>query len=519
MDMQSSTDKPQTIPPGKLRSIADLGKMSEELRKKGEVVVLAHGTFDLLHIGHIKHLKAAASEGTVLIVTITADDYVIKGPGRPVFTEDLRAEMLASIEFVSWVGIHRDNSGQGVIKTIKPHVYVKGSEYESPEDDVTGQIEVEEKEVTSHGGRIAFTDEMTFSSSNLINRYLDIYDPPLQNYLANLRERGAEQALIESIQSISSKRVLLVGDAIVDEYIYAAPLGKSPKESMIATLYQDKEQFAGGVLATANHVASFCSEVEVITMLGQDESFEELIRASLKPNVRLTPFFREGAPTTRKTRFVEPSHFRKMFEVYNMIDRPIGGDLESDFLECITKSAAKCDFTLVNDFGHGFITPLISQGLQDSARFLAVNTQTNSANTGYNLINKYSRADYIAIDEVEARLAARDKFNGLDTEVIPRIKEMANCGNLIVTVGGQGCYAAGGETVHHIPAFTKSVVDTMGAGDAFFAITAPLVAMGLPMEFVGVAGNAAGALKVGIVGHRKSVEKANLLKYLVSIMK
>src|SRR5579872_1567771 len=89
----------------KILTVAELAEQARKLRAEGLVVVQAHGTFDLLHLGHVRHLEAARSLGDVLIVTITADRFVNKGPGRPVFTESLRAEMLAALHFVSYVGV------------------------------------------------------------------------------------------------------------------------------------------------------------------------------------------------------------------------------------------------------------------------------------------------------------------------------------------------------------------------------------------------------------------------------
>ena len=70
-----------------------------------------------------------------------------------------------------------------------------------------------------------------------------------------------------------------------------------------------------------------------------------------------------------------------------------------------------------------------------------------------------------------------------------------------------------------IPAFTRTVVDTIGAGDAFLAVTSPLAASGIPLDMAGFIGNAVGAIKVGIVGHRSSVEKPQLVKYITSLLK
>ena len=88
-----------------------------------------------------------------------------------------------------------------------------------------------------------------------------------------MRQDGGLNELIELIDRVRDYRVLLVGDAIIDEYQYVLPMGKTPKENMIATRYQDRELFAGGVFAAANHVASFCKQVDIITCLGE---FREL---------------------------------------------------------------------------------------------------------------------------------------------------------------------------------------------------------------------------------------------------
>ena len=93
-----SVDETATVAPlqAKLKTVAQLGDVAKRLKAQGETVVQAHGTFDLLHVGHLRHLRQAKREGTVLFVTVTGDAFVNKGPGRPVFSERMRAEMLAA---------------------------------------------------------------------------------------------------------------------------------------------------------------------------------------------------------------------------------------------------------------------------------------------------------------------------------------------------------------------------------------------------------------------------------------
>jgi rfaE bifunctional protein nucleotidyltransferase chain/domain len=526
--MESSVTKlirPQRVdqptgPRDKIRTLGEVAAAAEQSRRAGQTVVQAHGAFDLLHLGHVRHLEAARKLGDVLIVTVTADQFVNKGPGRPVFNAELRAEMLASLEYVDWVAINDAADAVSAIERIRPSIYIKGQDYQNPQGDITGKITLERDAVEAHGGRIHFTDEVTFSSTELINRHVNVFEPHIREHLDTLRQNGGLDELCRLIESVADYRVLIVGDAIIDEYQYVLPMHKTPKENMIATRYQDRELFAGGVFAAANHVASFCKQVDIITCLGDSDSYDDLIGQNLKPNVSLKTFMRAGAPTTLKRRFIDPSYMRKLFEVYFMNDEPLTPDVQSDVDSMIADMASDYDVVIAADFGHGLIAPSSIDALTAKSRFLAVNTQSNSANLGYNLITKYSRADYICIDAPEARLAISDRISNVGDIARRLAEEHIECSKIIITQGKHGCvtFESGG-IVHTIPAFAKNVVDTVGAGDAFLAVTAPLVAAGGPMSRVGFIGNVVGALKVEIVGHRRSIEKAALIKGITGLLK
>lgn len=280
---------------------------------------------------------------------------------------------------------------------------------------------------------------------------------------------GLERCL-ELVESVGRTRVLFVGDTIVDEYCYVRPLGKSPKEHLVATAYLSSEVFRGGVEAAAEHARSFCGEVFVST----------------------------GGVGVRKVRMVDRVYLRKLFEVH--------------YPEAVDGvGLMEADVTVVCDFGHGYVTRGMVGELCDG-RWLAVNAQTNSANIGFNLITKYPRADYVVIDEPEARLAAADRDSPL-WEVMEKLAR-GRFGKFVVTRGMYGaagwCEESGYE---ESGALTDKPVDTMGAGDAFFAVTAPMAKMGKMEDLLRI-GNAAGALKTQIVGHRAAVTKVALVEYL-----
>jgi rfaE bifunctional protein nucleotidyltransferase chain/domain len=157
----------------KIIGLEELARICEERRREGKLVVHCHGCFDLLHPGHIRHFKAAKKFGDILIVTITPDEFVRKGPGRPAFNADLRMESIASLEAVDYVALNRWDTAIETLKILKPSFYVKGKDYEDRSKDPTGNIDLEEVAVKENGGDIRFTDEIAFSSTKLINEYSD----------------------------------------------------------------------------------------------------------------------------------------------------------------------------------------------------------------------------------------------------------------------------------------------------------------------------------------------------------
>ena len=290
------------------------------------------------------------------------------------------------------------------------------------------------------GGRIHFTEEITFSSTELINRHFNVFEPHIRRHLDSLREDGGLNEMHRAARSRAGLSVVLVGDTIIDEYQYVLPMGKPPKENIIATRYQDREIFAGGVFAAANHVASFCKEVEVITCLGTTDEHEDLVRRSLQPNVKLHAIKRPGMPTTLKRRFVDPSYMRKLFEVYLMDDEPLTIDLQGELDGLIAQHAPGADVVIATDFGHGLLGPSSIEALAKHSRFLAVNTQSNSANLGYNLITKYPKADYVCIDAPEARLCGeRPNSPASATSRAGWCDDHIDCPKIIITHGKHGC--------------------------------------------------------------------------------
>lgn len=495
------------LPRQKIKRIAELSKISTNLKKEGKIIVQCHGVFDLVHPGHIRYFEEARKRGDIVVVTLTADRFVNKGPGRPIFNEKLRAEFLASISHIDFVSIDRSESGVSAILTIKPHIYLKGPDYKGIRKDTSiyKRLLEEEEAVRKVGGKLEFTDDIVFSSTKLINSYIDVYPPRTRQYLENLRKNYTTDDVLNSLRKLENIKILIIGDAIIDQYHYSKPVGKSSKEPVIVNKFLSEESYLGGVLATANHVASLSKHVNLISILGEKNSFQSLIEKRLKNLIRNTFFIRKGTHTVVKRRFVDIDTKQKLFQVSYIDDDEIDGKLERNIKKLLKQEISKYDLVIVNDFGHGFLTDGLVNVICKNSKYISLNVQSNSANYGFNVITKYPRADYVCIDEQEMRLALHDKYGDLQ-DLIRRIYKRMKCKVVIVTRGYNGAISYTEKDGFMLsPALTSRVIDRVGAGDALFAITSPSIYSGMPVELVSFLGNIAGALQVQVIGNSRSI--------------
>jgi len=423
------------------------------------------------------------------------------------------------LEQVDYVCLVDDETPFQCVKVIKPQVFAKGRAYLERDQQIHAKIFDEEWE--SHFGDSAIyeTTGFSFSTSNIINNRLELYPDDTKAFLKSFSEKYSFGEIVQSLNRLRDLKVLLIGDGILDEYDYCLPMGRSAKNPIVVNKYVSRDVFAGAVFIIANHLAGLCNEVKLVTLLGREDTRENFIRSNLKFNVSPEFFYRDDAPTIVKRRFIHRYSNQKLFEVNYINDSYIDRSCESSIIEHLKRIIPAYDIVLVSDFGHGFITANIIRTIKECSRAYAVNTQTNAANTGYNLITKYENPSFVCLDETEARLATQDKFADIE-EVASNIAQKLQTDYLIVTLGRNGSIgvAKDGE-INRTPIFSTKVVDTVGAGDAFFAFTAPCFAMGMPLDLVSFIGNAVGALAVQIVGNKKAVERFELLEFIHAILR
>ena len=180
----------------KIFSLDELTKTINRLKSEGKKIVHCHGIFDILHIGHIRYLEQAKQMGDILIVTITPDRFVNKGHGRPVFNEHLRSEAVASLNVVDFVAINEWPDAVNTIMLLRPDIYVRGADYRDRPVDTSGVDVREEEAVKKIGSQIAYTDDIHFSSTSIINRFLRTLPDEVQEYLQVFLHRFKKELTI-----------------------------------------------------------------------------------------------------------------------------------------------------------------------------------------------------------------------------------------------------------------------------------------------------------------------------------
>lgn len=504
---------------GKVNDLDKLSQQMATLRARSKKIVLCHGVFDLLHVGHIRHFERAKRFGDVLVVSVTPDRYVNKGPGRPAFPEHLRAEAIAALDCVDYVAINRWPTAVETIQLLRPHIYAKGKEYSDVKNDVTGKITQEEQAVQAIGGQLLFTHDITFSSSALINKYLPVFPKEATTYLEGFSRRYSAGDIFRYLEAARTLKVLAIGETIIDEYQYCEAIGKSAKEPVLATRYVSTEQFAGGVLAIANHLADFCDQVGLLTLLGTEQPNESFVRQHLKPNVATTFLSKANSPTIIKRRFVEQYLLQKLFEVYVMNDDVINEVENRVLCAKLREVLPQYDVVIVADYGHGMLSDEAIKVLCERSRFLAVNTQSNAGNRGFNTISRYPRADYVCLAQHEVALEVKNPSMS-PKEMIREVTRKLSCHHMVLTRGKYGSLGySEREGFCEVPAFAHQVVDRMGAGDAVLSLTALCVVQEAPIDIIGFLGNVVGSQAVATLGHRTSIERVPLFKAVESLLK
>ncbi len=436
-------------------------------RPRKRRVIMCHGTFDVVHPGHVRHLLYAKTKADVLVASLTADRHIMKGNLRPYVPEDLRAVNLAALEMVDYVVVDHDPTPLKNLALIQPDYFAKGYEYTAGAVHPKTQEEI--RVLESYGGEMIFTPgDIVYSSSALIE--LAPPDIGIDKLLMLMQAEGITfKDLRESLGKMQGLRAHVVGDTIVDSYTYTSMIGGMTKTPTISVRFDHKTDFVGGAGIVAKHLKAAGAEVTFSTVLGNDDYKTFVLDDLSTYGVHCLPIIDETRPTTNKNAIVAEGY--RLLKVDTLDNRSISDKIVEQIRRQIGDT--KTDAVVFSDFRHGMFNrgtiPQLTAAIPAGA-FRVADSQVASR---WGNILEFQGFDLITPNEREARFALGDQ----DSVVRPLALELhqkSGCKTLILKCGDRGIitYRANSSDLRaffNIESFVERVVDAVGAGDALLA--------------------------------------------------
>ena len=435
-------------------------KILQLKKRSGKKIGMIHGVFDIIHAGHIFHINDASKKVDFLIASVTEDRFINKAPGKPFFKFENRKEVLNNIKGIDLVIKSSSKTADTNIKLIKPDIYFKGIEYKK--DDITGNIIKEKKLVEKFGGVIKYTEGKVFSSSKIINEKFNYLDSDIKKFIKKINLINFKKK-IYTFKKLN-KKILVIGDPIIDIYRFVDPSGKSNKASIISTLLKYSRYYGGGALLVSNFLSDFCESIDLLNLVRPNT-----IKKFLNKNIKLINIDTVAKPI-KKIRYIDNYSGVKLFQTTNNEQTKLTDKNKKILYKKTLNLIKKYDKIFVFDFGYFSLPSEILSLINKHQSKFIINCQSNSYNFGFNLATKYNKADIIAMDETEFRLCLHDRDTPLKNLILKSKKIFRNFKNVIVTSGKNGSYLIKNNKIIFCPSIFKNLKDTTGSGDIFLSM-------------------------------------------------
>lgn len=481
-------------------------------------LVLCHGVFDLVHYGHLKYFESAKKFGKYLVVSLTTDKYIKKGPNRPIFNQNIRLNFLKRIDLIDYVLLSDHESAVEVIKMLKPGFYVKGPDYKNNKDDKTKKIFKEKSAIEKIKGKIIYTKDPQFSSSNIINNYgLALNDQQLK-FLKKIQKKFSFEKILIEINKLKKISVSVFGELIFDKYFFGDVIGKSGKEPHLVFSENFSEVYIGGIGAVGRHISSFVDKILLYSNFSNETELNYLIKKNMEKNI--TCIFNKPEKNFQsiiKKRYID---LRSNYKIFGSYILPKDNKIlwKSNYINLKKKIKKRSDLAIITDYGHGFINKKIFQLIKKKFKYISLNAQINSSNVNTHSLKNYNNFDLLVINETEIRSDYQDNISEI-VELGKKVLNEKKIKNLVITRGLNGAIMIDKNKTYKCPAFAYKSIDKVGAGDAMLSIISLCLKQKIDKELSLFLGALAGAFSVQNIGNSKPLLKGDLERNLEYIMK
>ncbi len=491
----------------KIKTLAELKEIIGT-RPRNKKVIMCHGTFDVVHPGHVRHLFYAKSKADILIASLTCDMHVTKADMRPYVPQDIRAFNLAAFEMVDYVIIDSNATPIEMLKTVEPDYFAKGYEYVDGHIPPKTQEEVDTLE--SFGGEMIFTPgDVVFSSSKFIETSRPNISTEKLMALMNAENISFDD-LRSTIDGFQGLKVHIIGDTIIDSFTQCSMIGGMTKTPTMSVRYESKVDYVGGAGIVAKHIQSAGGEVTFSTVLGDDELGKFALKDLEKSGVKCLPIIDTTRPTTNKNAIVASDY--RLLKIDTLDNRSISEKIVNKFKKQISEIDA--DIVVFSDFRHGIFNKHTIPDLIEAIPKTAFTVADSQVASRWGNITEFEGFDLITPNEREARFALGDQ----DSAVRPLITELFNkakCKTLILKLGKLGIItyrtreADDPRTVISVDSFAGNVADAVGAGDALLSYACLAMVESKGNEAIAsILGNIAAGLECEYDGNKEVTPQA-----------
>lgn len=458
-------------------------------------ITFVSGNFNILHPGHLRLLKFAKSITGYLIVAVTSN----KTAGQAAkIDEKLRVENIRSCSYVDKV-VLINKSLKKTLEKFRPSIVVKGKEYENINNEELDIIKKFNGKLIFSSGEVTFTSQDLIEKEIQINKSLNFPKNYLLNHKINLKD------LKKILNKFKKLNVAIIGDLIIDHYLFCQPLGMSQEDNSLVVKESSEKSFIGGAGIVALHAAGMGAKIDFFTVAGNDEGYKfakkKLNLKNLKPYI----FRDRQRPTTIKKRYKYDD--KTMFRSSKLYQNSISRELENKFMKLFLKKIKNYDLIVFSDFNYGFVTQNIVDRVTDLAKknkILIVADSQSSSQDGN--ICRFKKMNLITPTEREARLACRNNEDGLIV-LADKLREECMAENIIIKLGQLGLIIDiinkrnGIKETDKIGVLNNYPKDVVGAGDSLLILSALSLAAGADPWESTLLGSIASGVQVGKSGN------------------
>ena len=312
----------------------------------------------------------------------------------------------------------------------------------------------------------------------------------------------------DCLKTLVNSNVLILGETIIDEYVYCDALGRVTKDPLVAFEKRTKQEHLGGVLAVARHFSGLGINSSVVTKWANSE--DDFIINEINSSKKATIYNLGSKKSIKKTRYVDRSSNTRVFESYELPNENDYKTTPEEIKKLVNDKNIEFDHVVIMDYGHNFFDHEIARNYLNFGVPISVNTQSNAGNRGFNPISNYINADIVFLNGSEVQVEMRSKISNLEKIVID-LGNKLNCKELYVTNGSSGIISWSKDRgIIVAPTFAPTIIDRTGAGDALLAAISSLRMNNVPIEVATFFGNIAGSLLVGVMGNERSITTSDL---------